>query len=193
MRVALARGSLCGKGAYDDAFGVSMPPLGLASLAGAVMSHGHEVTLVDAASQGLGIEEAAEIIEAWDAQLVAVTMNASPYYEFGARLAKKVKAEREDVVFVAGGHHATFLYPQVLRNGFDYAVLGEGEETFSELVDTLEHERKAPKVKGLAFIKDGKPFITDARPPMQSLDSLPMPAFHLLARQLGAKLLKLTC
>jgi hypothetical protein len=48
MRVALVRGSLCSKDAYKEIFGVSMPPLGLASLAGAITPYGHKAILVDA-------------------------------------------------------------------------------------------------------------------------------------------------
>jgi anaerobic magnesium-protoporphyrin IX monomethyl ester cyclase len=182
MRVALVRGSLCGKGAYKEAFGLSVPPLGLASLAGAI--HGHKAILVDGLAQGLGTQEVADIIESWDAQVVAVTMDASPYYEFGADLAKKVKSKNKGVTFVAGGHHATFLYPQVLRNGFDYAVLGEGEETFAELIETLEHREDVMDVKGLAFLKDKKTYRTDPRPAVPSLDQLPIPAFDLFKRKL---------
>lgn len=61
-------------------------------------------------------------------------------------------------------------------------VRGEGEETFVELVDALEHEREVPRVRGMVFIEDGKPFKTDARPPLQSLDSLPLPAYHLFKK-----------
>ena len=162
MRVALVRGSLRGKDAYKEIFGVSMPPLGLASLAGAIMLNGNKAILVDGLAQGLGTQEVAEIIESWGAQVVAVTMSASPYYEFAADLAKKVKARNKDTVLVAGGHHATFVYSQVLRNGFDYVVLGEGEETFAELIQTLEHEGRVSEVRSLAFMKNGKPVKTDA-------------------------------
>jgi anaerobic magnesium-protoporphyrin IX monomethyl ester cyclase len=182
MRVALVRGSLRRRRTYVSVFGAMMPPLGLASLAAVVMSRGHEVTLVDAESQGLGVEEVAKKIESQYVQLVAVNMCTFTHYEFGAELAKRIKAEREDVVFVAGGIHATFLYPQVLRNGFDYAVIGEGEETVSELVEALEQGGKVSHVKGLAFIKDGKLCKTDARPPIQNLDSLPLPAYHLFKK-----------
>jgi anaerobic magnesium-protoporphyrin IX monomethyl ester cyclase len=183
MKVALVRGSLRGKNAYKEIFGVSMPPLGLASLAGAIMFNGHKAILIDGLAEGLGTQEVAEIIESWGAQLVAVTMNASPYYEFAADLTKKVKAKNKDTVFVAGGHHATFVYPQVLKNDFDYVVLGEGEETFAELIQTLEHEGRVSEVSGLAFLKDGRPVKTDARPLMKNLDLLPLPAFGMFERE----------
>jgi anaerobic magnesium-protoporphyrin IX monomethyl ester cyclase len=186
LRVALVRGCLCGKDAYGAFFGVSMPPLGLASLAGALRYNGHRVFLMDALSRGSSVDTVAEAIIASRAQVVGVTMNASPYYEFGVQLAKKVKAEGDDVVFVAGGHHATFLYQEVLRNGFNYSVIGEGEQTLVELVDALEVEKNPYEVKGLAFLEHGKPFVTETRSPQQNLDLLPMPAFDLFEKELCA-------
>ncbi|HMK93820.1 MAG TPA: radical SAM protein [Candidatus Limnocylindrales bacterium] len=179
MRVALIRGSSNGKSAYREIFGVSMPPLGLASLAAAVMPNGHKTVLVDALAEGFDVDQTAEIIKSWAAQIVAVTINASPYYEFAANLAKKVKAENKNIVFVAGGHHATFVYSQVLASDFDYVVLGEGEQTFSELVNTLAQNKSVSQVKGLAFKGDGKIVQTTPRPLMENLDSLPVPAFDM--------------
>lgn len=183
MRITLVRGSLCGKDAYGTYFGVSMPPLGLASLAGALRSLGNNVSLVDASSRGRCVDDVAEAVLASGAQIVGVTMNAAPYYDFGVQLARKVKHETEDVVFVAGGHHATFLYSEVLRNRFDYSVIGEGEQTFVELVETLEHEGDTHGVKGLAFLENGSAFKTGARSPQQNLDLLPMPAFDLFDKE----------
>jgi anaerobic magnesium-protoporphyrin IX monomethyl ester cyclase len=158
LRIALVRGSLRGKDVYGTYFGVSMPPLGLASLAGAVRSRGHKVFLIDSSSRGNSVDDVAEAVVASRAQVVGVTMNASPYYDFGVQLAEKVKAAVEDVVFVAGGHHATFLYSEVLRNEFDYSVIGEGEQTLVELVETLEHGEDTHRVKGLALLKNGRSY-----------------------------------
>ncbi len=185
VRVALVRGSSCGKGAYKDMFGVTMPPLGLACLAGAVIRNKHSVLLVDGLAQGLSIEEIVEKVCSWGAQVVAVTITASPYYGFATDLAKRLKAKNNTIFIIAGGHHTTFVYSQVLRNGFDYAVLGEGEETFSELVNTLEQGGDISTVKSLAFKKDGKIVKTETRPLIQSLDSLPLPTFELFDKTLS--------
>lgn len=152
---------------------------------GAVMRDRHEVLLVDSLAQGLSIEEIAERVCSWNAQVVAVTVGASPYYGFATNLAMRVKTKDNAVSLVAGGHHATFVFSQVLKNGFDYVVLGEGEETFSELVNTLEQEGDISSVKGLAFKVNGKAVNTTPRPFIQSMDSLPMPAFELFDKKLS--------
>ena len=87
-------------------------------------------------------------------------------------------------VLVAGGHHATFLYPQILREGFDFAVLGEGEETFTELINALGCDGEVQDVKGIAYLEDGKIVRTEPRGYLKNLDDLPIPAFDLLEKEL---------
>jgi len=118
------------------------------------------------------------------AEIVGVTMNSSPCFSFGKRLVEEVKRRRRDVIFVAGGHHATFLYPEILRNGFDYVVLGEGEETFTDLVNTLQVQGDISKVKGISYIEEDKIVRNPPRPYVEKLDALPLPAFDLLEKEL---------
>ena len=42
----------------------------------------------------------------------------------------------KDVVFIAGGHHATAL-PQIVAYDFDYVIVGEGERACAELVENI--------------------------------------------------------
>jgi anaerobic magnesium-protoporphyrin IX monomethyl ester cyclase len=163
-------------------FGVTMPPLGLASLAGALIRNKHEAVLMDALANDLDAKETAEMIALSGAQAAAVTVCASPYYEFAVDLAKHLKTKDSGITLITGGHHATFLFPQMLTNGFDYVVLNEGEETFSELINTLDAGGDPSKVRGLAFAKNSRIIRTQPRPLIESLDSLPMPAFELYDR-----------
>ncbi len=179
MRVALIRGSSLGKGAFREMFGLSMPPLGLASLAAVMLRDKHDAILIDALSKDLDINRVAEIIDSWKAEVVGVTICASPYYKFATDLAKKVREKNRSTLLIAGGYHATFGYSQLLKNDYDFAVLSEGEETFSELINTLNHGDDVVTVKGIAFRKDGEIIRTESRPLIKSLDSLPIPAFEL--------------
>ena len=123
MKVALVKGSLSGEGAYNESFGITLPPLGLASLAGASRSSGkHEAFIIDASAKGLDINVTTKMLEELDADVVRVTMNASPHHKFGKNLVGTIKRRMRDTVLVAGDHHATFLYPQILREGFDFAA-----------------------------------------------------------------------
>jgi radical SAM superfamily enzyme YgiQ (UPF0313 family) len=64
----------------------------------------------------------------------------------------------------------------LLDRNIDYCIRGEGEETLFELVDG----KKPPKILGLSYREDGRVVHNPPRPPIQDLDTLPQPAYHLL-------------
>jgi radical SAM superfamily enzyme YgiQ (UPF0313 family) len=83
-----------------------------------------------------------------------------------------------NVPIVLGGAHPSILFKSSLEQSqADFAVLGEGEETFSELISFLEQERPDfEKIRGIAYkAPDGTILKTPPRPLIQDLDSLPFP------------------
>jgi B12-binding domain/radical SAM domain protein len=54
-----------------------------------------------------------------------------------AGLVKRLRADYPDTVFIAGGPHASAEPRETLALGFDYAVAGEGEKVFPELLSAL--------------------------------------------------------
>lgn len=67
-----------------------------------------------------------------------------------------------------------------LSEGADYVLIGEGEITLSELVDTLERGGDVSRVAGVAFLRDQALRKTAPRSVLRDLDSLPMPAWDLV-------------
>ena len=63
----------------------------------------------------------------------------------------------------------------------DFVVIGEPENTVSELVEALAAGKQEFKsIDGLGFKENGKPILTGKRAFIEDLDSLPFPARHLL-------------
>ncbi|MFH1358703.1 MAG: radical SAM protein [archaeon] len=60
----------------------------------------------------------------------------------------------------------------------DFAVLGEGEETIIELLESLEKNKDLSKVNGIAYKDNEKIIITNPRVPLEDLDSMPYPDFE---------------
>ncbi len=77
---------------------------------------------------------------------------------------------------------ATDRYEDYLRNGADFVLLGEGEETLEELLDALtDRSHAAPEdISGLAFAAAGEFVTTSRRPVLRRLDDLPRPARDLI-------------
>jgi anaerobic magnesium-protoporphyrin IX monomethyl ester cyclase len=76
---------------------------------------------------------------------------------------------------IVGGHGATMSPRPLLEAGADAVVLGEGEETFRELIK----KGVSPTVKGLALLSKGTLTKTPSRPLIQDLDVLEEPARDL--------------
>ncbi|MEM1619135.1 MAG: radical SAM protein [Fervidicoccaceae archaeon] len=180
MRVALVRVNP-GPSKYTSTFGLVPPPLGLASLAGAVRDFA-DVRIVDAEAERLSRSRLVERLEELDPDVIGVTVNASIYHDEAVEVARVAK--RLGAFAIAGGHHATFAYPLLLKSGFDAVVLGEGERAFRELLLSLEERGRPPRAPGLAFLDAEGRMVAEPPALLENLDDLPLPAYDLLNRRL---------
>ena len=89
--------------------------------------------------------------------------------------------KKQGIVTISGGQHfVEETIPEALSAGIDYIVLGEGEETIKELLQAIKDNQDKSEIKGIAYLKDGKPFFTEKREPLQDFDKLPLPDFSLV-------------
>jgi B12-binding domain/radical SAM domain protein len=61
-----------------------------------------------------------------------------------------------NVTLLAGGPHPSGDWRQTLQMGFDVVVVGEGEESFPELLSALYDGRQLNQIPGLAYWNDSK-------------------------------------
>ena len=88
--------------------------------------------------------------------------------------------ENSNIPIVWGGVHPSLTPRQTLKDKrVDIVVIGEGEATFLELVNSLKKKSSLAKIKGLAYKKDNKIIINPPRP-FLNLDKLPNPPYHLI-------------
>jgi radical SAM superfamily enzyme YgiQ (UPF0313 family) len=98
-----------------------------------------------------------------------------------AALSMVAMAKRRGLPTVVAGSDATD-HPEIyLRGGADFVILGEGEQTLSELLGALSGRRPAAleDIAGLAFARGGALVRTAPRPFIRDLDALPLPARDL--------------
>lgn len=156
-------------------------PVALTSIAGSVGPE-HEVRILD-----MRLEEDTElnhVMLEFRPDIVGTTSMTTDCYQAKAVL-EMAKATLGDQVFtIVGGHHPT-LSPQDFEDeAIDAMCLGEGEETFQELIDHLAAGRSPFElfaINGLRF-RDafGDYLNTSKRSQKKNLDELPVPARHLL-------------
>jgi radical SAM superfamily enzyme YgiQ (UPF0313 family) len=80
---------------------------------------------------------------------------------------------------VIGGPHVSITGKEVLeKSSADFAIMGEGEYTLLELIQSLYETRSFEKIKGLIWRENSEVVTNEKRPYIQDLDSLPFPAYE---------------
>ena len=104
-----------------------------------------------------------------------------------ARTAEITKTINTDITTIVGGIHFSFTPDESLHNypEIDYIVRGEGEHTLTDLITTLQHHKKIHDVKGISYRHHDTVVHTPNRPLIDNLDTLPMPAYHLVEHNIS--------
>ena len=158
-----------------------LPPLSLAYLAAVLEADGIEVQILDFLVTRYRPEKVRQKLEEYQPQLVGVTC-VTLNYHLAAEMLEVCKTVNPDIVTVIGGPHVSFTPKETLLETpcIDIVVIGEGERTIVELVKTVAGGGSLQDVAGIAFMDQGTPVKTDPRPFIDNIDSLPVPARHLI-------------
>jgi radical SAM superfamily enzyme YgiQ (UPF0313 family) len=158
------------------------PPLGLLYVAGYAKTNSqHEIQVLDCQVEEVSQAQVEERIRQIQPDVVGI--QCLTFTIIDARMvAQAAKRANPRCKVVMGGPHVhiyareTLSMPEV-----DFAVKGEGELAFTQLLSALEGQMPFDKVYGLAYrdiitgqIKDNPP-----APPVEDLDGLPYPAREL--------------
>jgi radical SAM superfamily enzyme YgiQ (UPF0313 family) len=152
--------------------------LGLGYVASCSRQAGHQVDILDCKSQALSHAEAVAGIQALNPEVIGITAPFTFDLTSAVKLSLQLRAAGFAGLIVLGGHPATFTYQNLLRHYpcIDVVVRGEGEITFLELLNRLYDKAAWREVAGIAYNDDGKVVVTESRPLIRDLSSLPFPA-----------------
>jgi radical SAM superfamily enzyme YgiQ (UPF0313 family) len=157
------------------------PPLGICYVAAAFEAAGAEVEIFDFIVSQYTKEKLASELDRFKPDIVgstSVTMN----FPGAASIMQDVKKHNPSIITIMGGPHVSFDAARTLKKypEIDLLVIGEGEETIKELVQKVKDKTSWPTIKGIAFLVNKNVIITKPRELIQDLDSIPLPARHLL-------------
>lgn len=93
--------------------------------------------------------------------------------EFCRRIKPKLKIMLGGGIVTADAETAMKAIPEV-----DFGIIGEGEHTIVELVETLSHGGDIDSVDGIIYRKDNMLVATCRRHEIENLDSLPLPDYE---------------
>ncbi len=117
--------------------------------------------------------------------VVGISIGCTYFTYDGYNAASLVRDVLPDAVILVGGAHPTLNAEECFREcpDIDYICMGEGEHTTREFLENIaDGNPDFSKIKGLAYRDphgDGI-IITEKRPLIEDLDSLPIPAYHLV-------------
>lgn len=172
------------------------PPLGPAYMAAVLESKGFEVVILDAIMEGfqqeidagnnrydvgLTLEQIARRVSDFAPDVAGVSCMFSDHSRRAFDVCRMIKQINPDIVTVMGGTHATVVPEEVMSDpALDFALRGESDDTFAELVEALRDGLNIKHIDGLAYRDNGRVVVNDKKQFIEDLDALPLPARHLL-------------
>ena len=157
------------------------PPLGLCYVAAACEAAGARVMILDYIVSKYLPEKLHAALDDFHPDVVgatSVTMN----FPQAIDIIRDAKAHMPEAVTMMGGPHVSFDVENTLAHHpeLDLIVIGEAEQTLKELIPSIGSPGRWPEIAGIAYRNDDQILRTSERPLIADLDSLPLPARHLL-------------
>lgn len=168
--------------AYDNGSHISFFPAGLAYVASAARSAGHDVEIYQQDIYHYPEEHLTEYLTRNRFDAVGVG-GCGGYYQY-----RKIKAIAEaidrmpDKPFFWMGGHLPSPEPEYFLRKFkaDIIMIGESDETVKEVLHVLETSRDWSGVKGIAYIDTrGGVKVNERMSLIENIDSIPFPAYDL--------------
>lgn len=140
-----------------------------------------ESKLIDAAPQGYTLEKIFETIKNFNPQLI-IFASSTPTAQFDFDwFLPEVKRKFPDIKMATNSIHATVLADKIMNKyqDLDFIICGEPEFTAYELVKAIKENLDYHHILGLVFReKDNQIIFNPARPFIEDIDELGLPAWH---------------
>ena len=173
-----------------------LPPIGMGYLAAIGEKMGLEVRILDCLIRGwnreekvsetlvrvgLSDEEIKRHISDFDPDVVGIGCSFSRQHELYLHVFDLVKRVNPEYITVAGGAHVTVCTEDILSHpACDFVIIGEGEESFKNLLMSLDLGRSMESIDGFGWKNNGKIVINPKTRWIEDLDSIPLPAYHVM-------------
>lgn len=160
------------------------PPYGIIQL-GAYLERevkNVEIQILDCNAQQVDWSGMEKRIESFSPDIVASSSLATCNTYVVARTLETAKKVDSNILTVTGGQHFTATAQESLEEYpvIDVIVRGEGEQTLAELVAKAEKKSAFPRIQGISFRDNGEIVHNPPRPPIENLEELPYPGYHLV-------------
>jgi len=169
---------------YQLAFlNFTAPPLGLGYIAAVLEQNGFtRIRIIDCPVLRITPDDLRRIIKRFSPDFVGI-QTLTPNF-FNALNAAKIAKEEGVPIVALGGYHPTAMPDECLvlgKGNVDVVFRGEAEYSTLEFIQKMDDGKDWKTVKGISFMdKNGQVIHNPDAPFIKNLDSLPLPARHLL-------------
>lgn len=140
----------------------------------------YEVKIVDCIIDDLTENEFKEIVRKEKPDVVGLSNFTNEFSKAGHKAVDIVKSVNPSTITIMGGVYVIGSPTLAMANkNLDYAVIGEGEIIFGELLAHIYEGKKMPE-KGVGYRKDGEVVIPQRADFIQDLSQLKYPAYNLV-------------
>lgn len=155
-------------------------PLGIAYIAAVLEKEGYICKIMDLSGSKYDLGELQKILLNEKPDIVGIS-SITPTFPEALQIARATKAKLPETIVVMGGIHTTVRPHDALNTPYvNIVVRGEGEITFKELLQKISQGKSIDKILGISFKNEEEIIHNESRPPIEDLDSLPFPAWHLM-------------
>lgn len=169
------------------------PSIGLAYIGAYIKKHGYDYTAIDSCGEALSqvsrVEPGSDLLIQGltrkevldkvpkDVKIVGLTSLFSHAWFLARNIALDIKKLYPDCKIVVGGEHPSAAVEDVLKNSFiDMVILGEGEETFLNLLQSIDKGEDYKNINGIAYKNEAGDIIkTERRARITKIDDIPYP------------------
>jgi anaerobic magnesium-protoporphyrin IX monomethyl ester cyclase len=152
-------------------------PLSILAMAAVLEGH-EEYTIVDANLDPNPTNTIAQIMHDRPVELLATTVMPGPQTVGAVASCRELRARFPQIPIVWGGYFASNYTAAALNTTYvDYAIRGQGEQTFLELIEAIRGRRDCKSILGLSYKQGGKVHNNPERP-MNRPDAFPPFPYH---------------
>lgn len=153
-------------------------PLSVLSI-GAVLENHEEYTIVDENLDFHATETLTALVRDQTVDLLAVTVMPGPQTKSAVESCRQLRRLFPQVPIVWGGYFASNYTDAVLNAPYvDFAIRGQGEDTFLELVQAIRGRHDFAQIAGLSYKEESGAIHHNSERRMKALDEFPWYPYH---------------
>lgn len=173
----------------------AVPDIGTAYINGTLLANGYDSIIIDGTGEGIGrrsqikgttlaiggitAEEIVALIPEDVDYIGLQSMHSNRWIYDGFILTKIIKKFPGIKIFL-GGEHVSACSDKILIQipQITACVIGEGEETVLELLNSFDQNLPLKDIEGISYIEDGNVITTPRRKRKMNLNEIPLPSWR---------------